>query len=164
MARSRRRFAPLQSDKHEITWSFLAQDASAQQSITFVDVVQPASKNTAVENGIGSKIKWIYIEMNISAEVITNPKVFHWTVEAFDSGSTVGASNTYYQENRSNVLKRGMEMLPKDLGTVFKRIFIVPIPPKWQRCRNNMGLSLRYIVSSAEAINMCGFAIYKELY
>ncbi len=57
-----------------------------------------------------------------------------------------------------------MEMLPKDASTVFKRIFVVKVPRKFQRMAQNMNIEFRYIATSTEAINACGIAIYKEYY
>ncbi len=161
---ARQRYAPLQSDKHEQTWSNLVQDASSKININLVTPVQPASKNTNVEVGIGSKITWIYFEMHFAAEDITSPKVIHWTVSAARSGQTQAAPNLYYQLDRSSIFKRGMEMLPKNVATVYKRVFAVKIPKAYQRMRENQTIQLQYICSSAETINACGIAIYKEIY
>ncbi len=57
-----------------------------------------------------------------------------------------------------------MEMLPKDTGTVFKRIFVVKIPRGYQRQTKAQVIQFRYVASSAEAINACGIVIYKEIY
>ncbi len=162
----RRRFnlRPIKSDKHEITWSNLAQDASGTQSILLSTAVPSADKNANTEVEIGSHIKSIYVEFNCAAQVITNPKVFHWKLVGQRSGETITAPSTYYQSDRSRIIKRGMEMLPSDIGTVYKRVFVIRVPKSWQRQQANMTMSLLYIVSSAEAINMCGFAIYKEYY
>ncbi len=119
--------------------------------------------NSAIEVQIGHMVKGVYIEFNVSADTVVNPKVVHWTVEVTSSGQTQGAPNTYYQDNRSQILKRGMEMLPKDMGTVYKRIVFVKIPRAYQRVKANYFLAFRYIASSAEAINICGFMIYKDI-
>lgn len=158
----RSRYAPRQTDKHEIAWSNLIEDASSIQSETLIQVVQPASKNVGTECAIGSRVYGVYIEFNLSANVVTNPKIVHWTVEMFRTGETLAVTSLYYQSSRSRILKRGMEMLPKDLGTQIKRIFFVPLPKG--RLQENVNLAFRYIATSAEAINMCGFAIYKEIY
>ena len=106
----------------------------------------------------------MYIEFNVAAETITNPKVLHWTIQGGSEGSTLENPSTYYQGNRSSIFKRGMEMLPKDVGTVYKRIFTVKIPKKFQRVSENAFISLLFRCSSTEAINVCGFGIYKESY
>ncbi len=80
----------------------------------------------------------------------------------FRDGETLAVPSLYYQSSRSRILKRGMEMLPKDLGTQIKRIFFVPLPKG--RLQENVNVAFRYIATSAEAINICGFAIYKEIY
>ncbi len=101
--------------------------------------------------------------MNIGAETITNPKILHWQVIITRAGQTIGAATSYYQAERSQIIKRGMEMLPKDVGTVYKRIFFAPLPKGSTRMRENSEIIIRFQTTSAETINFCGFAIYKEL-
>ncbi len=152
----------IHSDKHEITWSNLGQNASSAIVIALVDVVQPADKNLATEIAVGSKVFSIYFELHFSAETTTNPKVIHWFVTGYPDGATPGAPSLYYQDDRARIFKRGMEMLPSDQSTVYKRVFVVKIPKKMQRPTQDFNLQFRYICSSAETINACGFAIYKE--
>ncbi len=152
----------IQSDKHENTWSNLAQDAATTQGITLSTAVQPSAKNIATEVAIGSKIYGIYLEFHFSANVVTNPKVIHWKVQVIPPGMTVSVANSYYQTDRAYVIQRGMEMLPKDLGTVYKRVVFVRIPKIYQRQKDGQVISFRYQCSSSEAINACGIAIYKE--
>ncbi len=160
----RRNLRPIKSDKHEITWSNLAQNASSVQDITLVLGVPSADKDLATECEIGSHVKSVYFEFHFSAQVITNPKVIHWTIQTFRAGETSTVPSTYYQSGRSTIIKRGMEMLPADQSVVFKRIFVVNIPKHAQRVRDNTVIQFRYISTSTETINACGFAIYKEYY
>ncbi len=162
--RSRNFLRPIKSDKHEITWSNLAQNASAVQVIPLALGVPSADKNTSTEVEVGSHVKSIYFEFHFSAQVVTNPKVIHWFLVGKRTGETVGTPSSYYTSERSSIFKRGMEMLPADQSTVFKRIFVVKIPRKFQRMADNMNLEFRYISSSTETINACGIAIYKEYY
>ncbi len=165
MARFRRMAAPIQSDKHEITWSNLLQDAAtAKITVPISTVVQPGNKNTATEIGVGAMIKWIYFEFHFSAAQTGNANVIHWTIEYTRGGQTIANPNTYYQSDRSQILKRGMEMLPTNVSTVFKRIFVVKIPKTAQRQRNNQEINFNYQASSTQQINACGIAIYKEIY
>ncbi len=162
---ARQRYAPLQSDKHEITWSNLSQDAGTSKvNINLITPVQPASKNVSTEVGIGSKVGYLYFEFNLSAQTTGVVKVVHWTVSVTRTGQTQGEPNTYYQPDRSQILKRGMEMLPNSVGTVFKRIFVVKIPKTYQRMRENQTFQLQYKTNTTESLNMCGIVIYKELY
>ncbi len=159
------RFRPVvKTDKHEIAWSNLAQDAGAVQSITLSLAVSSADKDTSTEVEIGSRIKSIYFEFHFSANVVTNPKVIHWIIIGVKPGETIQSPALYYQTSRATIFKRGMEMLPKDLSTVFKRIFVARVPKKFLRQTDNFQLQFRYICTSTEAINACGFAIYKEEY
>ncbi len=153
----------IKSDKHEITWSNLAQNASTVQSVTLSQGVPTADVDTSIETEIGSRITSIYFEFHFSPEVITNPKVIHWVINAgIQQGETLTVPSLYYQGDRSKIIKRGMEMLPKDLSTVFKRIFVVRIPKIYQRVKANSFIQFRYICSSTQTINACGIAIYKE--
>ncbi len=161
---SRNFLRPVKSDKHELTWSNLAQDASSVQVIVLAKGTDSADKNASTEVEVGAAIRSIYFEFHFSANVITNPKVIHWFVVGKRTGETIGTPSTYYTDERSSIFKRGMEMLVKDTSTVFKRIFVVKVPKKFQRIAKNMNIEFRYIATSAEAINACGIAIYKEFY
>jgi len=160
----RRNVSTIKSDKHEITWSDLAIDASAVKTKTLAFGVQPGNKNISTEVVIKSRIKFIYLELNFAAETITNPKVLHWFVHFNRSGEVFSVPSLYYQTDRARIIQRGMEMLPKDVSTVFKRIIGIKIPKHLQSIQSDQNLSFSYIVTSAEAVNVCGFAIYKELY
>ncbi len=155
---------PIKTDKHEVTWSNLAQDASTVITIVVASAVQSADKNASTEIEVGSHVKSIYFEFMFSANVVTNPKVIHWKLEYLPSGGSSAVPSSYYQPERSYTIKRGMEMLPKDLSTVYKRVFVVKIPRIYQRGKQGGQLRFRYIATSAEAINACGFLIYKEFY
>ncbi len=123
-----------------------------------------SAKNLATECAIGAHIRSIYLEFHFSAEVTTSPKVIHWTIEGLLPGQSGTVPSTYYQSQRSEIFKRGMEMLPSDQSTVYKRIIVVKVPKKFQRVQESSGLVFRFICTSAETINACGIAIYKELY
>ncbi len=155
---------PVKSDKHELTWSNLAQDASSVQVIVLAKGTDSADKNASTEVEVGAAVRSIYFEFHFSANTITNPKVIHWFIVGKRTGETIGTPSTYYTDERSSIFKRGMEMLVKDTSTVFKRIFVVKVPKKFQRIAKNMNIEFRYIATSAEAINACGIAIYKEFY
>ncbi len=102
------------------------------------------------------------MEFHFSAQVITNTKVVHWEIVVGNVGQALPAPSTYYDPTRALVIHRGMEMLPKDVGTVFKRVIVVRIPRIYQRIRDQMVINLIYRASSAETINACGLAIYKS--
>ncbi len=148
------------SDKHEITWSNLDQDASTTVDISIATGVPFGSANLANEVPIGAIIKSVYFEFHFSAALPTNPKVIHWKVEYIPSAMVETIPSTYYQNDRRFIIKRGMEMLPEDVSTVFKRIFVVKLG-RYQRQLDGGILQFSYISTSAEAINACGFAIYK---
>ncbi len=165
MPLSRRNLPVIKSEKHEVTFTNLAADFGAGTIVIPIVIGVPsANKDTATECEVGSHVKSIYVEMNIAAETVTNPKVLHWAVQGGSEGSTLENPTLYYQSNRSNILKRGMEMLPKDVGTVYKRIFVVRIPRKLQRIQQDGFISLLFRASSTESLNVCGFIIYKEFY
>ncbi len=160
-----RRIRPIvKTDKHEVTWTFLAQNASAVQSVVLVTGVATADADTGTEVEVGNHVKSIYFEFHFSPQVITNPKVIHWEILLRPQGvvPTSSTPSLYYQDGRNLIIKRGMEMLPASAGTVYKRVFVVRIPRKAQRIGENDQINFRYICSSAETINTCGIAIFKE--
>ncbi len=154
--------APLVTDKHEVSWSNLGQNASAVQVINLAIGTVVADKNTSTEVAIGSKITSIYFEFHFSSEAGADARVIHWQIYRQKSGETIPIPSLYYQTNRSSIFKRGMEMLPDDDSVVFKRVFVVRIPKIYQRQIQTGALRFSYISTSASTINACGFAIYKE--
>ncbi len=150
-------------EKHEITFTDLIKDASTDQSVTLAQGVDASTKSAAIDVLIGSRITRLYMELNFAAQTITNPKVLHWLVFKSPFGTAITASNLYNQISKRFIIQRGMEMLPKDVGTVFKRILSIKIPKRYQRMGDNDFLVFKYIVTSAETVNVCGFFIYKEI-
>ncbi len=154
----RRRTATLQSAKIEQTWSLLAADRSTGTNVAqIICVKNPTADN---EVSIGTIIKWIYVEFNVAAQTTTNPKVFHWTLHKNPTNALSFTPSAYNENSRSWIMKRGMEMLPADVATVFKRIFVVSVPKKMKRMSEGDTFQLRSIASLAETINYCGFLIY----
>ncbi len=160
----RRSLRPIKSDKHENTWSNLGQNASTVQTVTIAQGTVSADKNSATEVEIGSRVNSIYFEFHFSPAQTGNANVVHWEILIYPSGLTPPAPNVYYQTNRSMIIKRGMEMLPVNVATVFKRIFVVKIPNSKRRMTDGSIIQFRYIASSTQTINACGIAIYKEFY
>ncbi len=160
----RQRYAKVKSVKHEVTWSNLAQNASTTQNITLVDGVAVADATSATDVIMGHGVKFLYLEFHFSAENIASPKVIHWVVEVIKGGQTTGNPNVYDLPYRAQIIQRGMEMLPRELGTVFKRIIAVRVPKHMQRITEETLIRFRYISSSTETINACGIGIYKEIY
>ncbi len=152
----------MQSNKHEITWSFLGQDASAPQNVVLVQGVKSADADLATEVEVGHSVPFIYLEFHFSPAQTGVVKIIHWQVEVVISGMSQGNPSSYYQNDRSFIIQRGMEMLPNNVATVFKRIVPIRVPKLYQRVKNNTFISFRYQSSSTEQINTCGFAIYKE--
>ncbi len=161
----RRNRTIVKTDKHENTWSDLAADyGTATIEKILASGVDVGAKIGPTDVAVGSHIKWIYVEFNTAAQTTTNPKVLHWTVEIRMPGMAGSNPTTYYQDQRSFIIHRGMEMLPSDVATVFKRIFVIKIPRSYQRIKQGMLIVLRFRASSTETINQCGFAVYKEQY
>ncbi len=156
--------APVKTDKHEIVFSNLNQNASTTIEILLAVVVDIGAKGSSTEVDVGSHIYGMYIEMNFANAETTTENILHWFILGSKAGQTLTNPNVYYQDTRSDVLKRGMEMLPENVSTVFKRIVFVKIPKKFQRMTQEMQLQLRYVSTSATLINACGFIVYKEFY
>ncbi len=157
---------PVTSLKHENTWSNLIQDASGTIEIVIIDGVE--SPVTASQVDIGSIVKSVYFETNLNGVDNSGATtVFHWYVMKVPAGLGASVPSTYNTDTKKWILKRGMEMLPAipigSGGTVqTKRIFVVKLPPRIRRFDDGDKLVLRYINTSASAINYCGIAIYKE--
>ncbi len=155
---ARRRFAPLQTEKREITWSNLAADASTGINVGTLTCVRDPT--TDVQCTPGTRVNWIYGEFNVSAQTVTNPKVFHWQMHKNPTAALTFTATAYNQDTKSWIMKRGMEMLPADRSTVYKRIFTVKPPQKMRRMSEGDIMTLRSQSSSAETQNFCGFLIY----
>ncbi len=155
---------PGKTDKHELTFTELATDASTTRNINVYTGVDVGEKTGATDAAVGSHVKWLYCEINFAAQVITNPKTVQWTIRVVPPAAVPSVPTQFYQIDRSYVLKRGMEMLPKDVGTVYKRIFVVKIPKIYQRVKQGQILEFEYVASSSELMNTCGIFIFKELY
>ncbi len=153
----------INSSKHENTFTHLAQDSSTKQTVVLSLAVDAADKNAANEVSIGSHIKWIFAEFNMSAETVTVVKTVHWAIRYIPPGQVSSGPNQLFGTDRSYVLKRGMEMLPKDVSTVYKRVFVVKIPRKYVRQQDGGQIVFEYIASSTNTMNACGIFIYKEI-
>ncbi len=166
--RNRRRLqAPILTEKHEITWSNLIQDASTVKNVPLIQGVEvPSAAADQVETG--HKVNSIYIEFNLNGvDGATAPIIFHWLVGKNPGNLIPFDPILYDQINKKFILKRGMEMLPENntaSGDTIqtKRIFVVRIPPKLRRFDDTDVLRLYYRASSTSPVNFCGIAIYKE--
>ncbi len=155
---------PVQSDKHEIVWTQLSQDLAPAVATQILIGTQSADKNLAVEVETGSHVKSLYFEFNISAEDVTTAKVVDWIVilRPQNVSSAAITPTLFYQTGRNLIIQRGREMLPKALSTVYKRVFRVRIPKKYQRIGAGDTINIVFGASSSEVINLCGFCIFKE--
>ncbi len=153
---------PVMSEKHETSWTNLAQDASSAIKIIIAKGVAQGAVVVGTDVPIGSTIGAIFLEFHFSAQVTTNPKTINWQLvkEPFNTNPTSPALMN--QDNKRFVFKRGMEMLPSDQSTVFKRIVVVKLPPRYRRMGQNDQVTFQYIASSTETINSCGIAIFKH--
>ncbi len=160
---------PVVSEKHENTWSFLAQNASTVQSIVLILGDETPAIATPQEVALGSIVKWIYVEFNLNGvDNSSGAQVFHWLIVK-NPGNQFGSIDptSYNQTWKKFVIKRGMEMLP-DIplgsgGTVqTKRVFVVKIPPRLRRFDNDDKLELYYKSTSASGVNFCEVTVFKE--
>ncbi len=159
-----RRGSPIKSNKHEVSFTQLAQDSSTAQVITLASGTDPANKDNSTEVGIGSHIYWLFCEFNFSAETVTVPKTVHWAIRYVPPGQTASSPAQMFAIDRSYVIRRGMEMLPKDTSTVYKRVFAIKIPRRYSRIQDSAQLTFAYVASSANTMNACGVFVYKEIY
>ncbi len=159
----RKMLAPIVSDKHEVTWSQIGIDNSAVFTVVLSRGKKVADVNTSTEVILGSKIFGIYLEFQFSAQDITTTKIIHWAIQVEAPNQTKSVPSLYYQDDRSYVIKRGMEMIPKNVGTIVKRIVFVRIPKIYQRQKEEQDINFSFISTDASLMNACGFAIYKSI-
>ncbi len=166
--RRRMSMSPIKSEKHEITWSNLGQDASTLKTVNLIHAV--ADPTTAIQVDVGCHIKGIYIEFNLNGvDNSGSVQVFHWSINKIPASDTSFNTDpaTYNTTAKRFIMKRGMEMLPEiplgSGGTVqTKRVFFVKFPPRFQRMGDADQINLNYKSTSASNINFCGIAIFKE--
>ncbi len=152
---------PVNSDKKEITWSNLNQDAgTAPINIVIIQAEAISTVNAGFEAGVGARIGSMYFEFHFSAAQTANANVIHWKVIQIPANTTFTNPNVYYQLDRSKTLKRGMEMLPVNVSTVFKRIFTINTK-MFKRLAEGDTIQFVYQASSTQQINACGFVITK---
>ncbi len=161
---------PVNSQKHENTWSFLIQNASATQIIDVIKGTERGTIATATpeEVQIGASISSVYFEFNLNGvDNSGTAQVFHWLVMKNPANKFSANPLTYNSDAKRHILKRGMEMLPEiplgSGGTVqTKRIFVIRIPRGLRRFGDNDRLQFIYRSTSASSINFCGITIFKE--
>ncbi len=162
---------PINSQKHENTWSFLIHNASTVQTIVMIKGVERGGIATATpeEVQIGAKVSSIYIEFNLNGvDNSGSAQIFHWQIMKNPNNQIASPDPSLYNTTfKSKIIKRGMEMLPEipigSGGTVqTKRIFVVKIPRGMQRFGDNDRLEFIYKSTSASSINFCGITIFKE--
>ncbi len=153
---------PINSDKKERTWSLLGLDAgTADQVVNIITSVSVSTVNADFEAMVGSSIGSMYFEFHFSAAQTGNANVIHWKIVRVPASTTITSPNVYYQLDRSKTLKRGMEMLPVNVSTVFKRIFTIPPGMLKRRLAEGDRIDFIFRASSTQQINACGFAITK---
>ncbi len=145
--------------KVETDVSQLATNFNASTAIVTYKGVENPTVDTDVK--VGGHIKWLFIELNFSAEVITTTKMVHWGVVKNPGGAFNPNIELYNQNNRKFIFKRGKEMLPKNVNTIVKRIVTVRIPRKYSRFDIDDELTVEIACSSTEQINVCGIIITK---
>ncbi len=158
------RLRPVHTQKQENTWSNISQNAgTAPITIVLALGVDQADVSSATEVAIGTTIRSIYLEFHFSAAETGNVNVIHWTVRKLPFSTADTNPNTYNQPDKRFIFKRGMEMLPVNVSTVFKRILVVRIPPRFSRIGEADQLIFTYQASSTQLINACGFSILKAI-
>ncbi len=156
---ARQRYAPLITEKLEQTFTELSQDASATRTVAIITAVRDPANDTQFSPG--SQLPWIFFELNFAAETITAAKTVHWQILKVPAGLALTSAALFGEAYKKFILKRGMEMLPKDVATVYKRVGVVRIPPRLRRFDEGDTLLFRYISSSSNTMNACGFFIGK---
>ncbi len=154
----------MDTEKIEQTWSNLGQDAgTAKIEINILTTVRDVETTNQIK--IGGHIKWIYFEFHFSAAQTGNTNVVHWLIQKVPNGIAameIDPISGYNSTNKKYIVKRGMEMLPVNVSTVFKRIFVVKIPRWMQRSADGDIWKFTYHASSTQTLNACGIAITRR--
>ncbi len=160
---------PVKSEKHEITWSNLGQNANVAKNI-LIAKASPAANTLATDLDTGDTIGAIFFEFNLNGvDNSGTVQVFHWAIVKVPAGDpTFLIDPALYNTNKKRfTFHRGMEMLPEipldSGGTVqTKRVFTVKLPKRFRRMGDDDEIHLVYKSTSASLINFCGIAIYKH--
>ncbi len=151
----RRNLNPIRTEKVEVQWTNLAANFGA------ANVNIPIAVQGSDNLDTGDHVNWIFFEINIAAQTTTNPKTMHWVVIKTRTGQAIPNSSTVNQAIKAQILKRGMEMLPSDVATVYKRVFVVRLPRSIRRFREGDAINISFRSSSTETANVCGIAIFR---
>ncbi len=151
---------PVKSEKEEVNFQNLSVNAGTAQTIAVITALDSPTTAGGVE--IGDTVGTIFCEINFSPETVTSTKIVHWWISKRPFGTVSGNPSSYDQSDKRFIFKRGMEMLPKDVGTTIKRIFTIRLPPRFRRFGDGDKLEFKYIASSTETINVCGIFIFKH--
>ncbi len=153
---------PVHSEKVEQIHTRLAADNSTVQEVIIAKAVRNPTADLECE--IGSTISSVYVEFNTSGQTVTNPSRLDWLIQKSPSGVNAVTPNQNNPVARRFIFKRGIEMFPSATSTVFKRIFVVRIPPRFKRMGEADELLFRYINSSSQTMNMCAIFIHKVFF
>ncbi len=110
---------------------------------------------------VGAIIKSLFFEFNVAAGETGVPRILHWKVCKAPANQTVTSPNVYDQVDKAQIYKRGMEMIPTNVSTVYKRIFVVPVPKGKQRMRDGERWFIIFRATDVDTINNCGICIYR---
>jgi len=146
---------PVNSEKIETTWSFLLTDFGT------ADVSIVLAQGGAGQVPVGAVIKSLYLEFNSSAGESGVPRILHWKICKAPAGQTVTSPNVYDQVDKAQIYKRGMEMIPNQPSTIYKRMFVIKIPRGKQRMRDGERWFAIFRATDVDTINNCGICIYK---
>ncbi len=132
------------------------------QKIAIIKGTEPGNVTADTEVAIGNRVTSVFFEFHFSAAQTGNVNVVHWAFVKEPFTTDITAPNLYNQKDRRFIMKRGMEMLPVNVATVFKRVLVMKIPRIYHRVGDLDQYTFQYIASSTQTINACGFAVYKE--
>ncbi len=156
----RRGLHPIKSEKEEVSFSNLIQNASTTKTVDIITATD--SPTTAGQVEIGDTVNSIFCELNFSAENITNTKIIHWMILKLRTGQVIATPSAYDPTIKRQILKRGMEMLPKDVGTTIKRVFVIKLPRSIKNFQDGDKLQFGYVATATDTINTCGFFIFRH--
>ncbi len=143
-----------------MSFSNLATAGATVQHIAVITAVD--GPTTAGEVNVGDTVKFVNVEVNFSPEAVGSTKVCHWILWKKISTMTNLIPSSYDESNKRMIIRRGMEMVPKDAAVVTKRMFPIILPRSYRRFGEAQQLYFSYVTTSTDNFNACGFFVYKN--
>ncbi len=156
----------IHSVKHYVQFPIDQISTGARQIITLATAVESTLANLSTEVPEGTLVKAVYVELwldnqsNLGESIVILEK----TVAGQTPASFSNMGNLFAYENKKNILFTHQGLTSNDVGgnpvNIMRAWFKIPKGKQ----RMGLGDSIEIVIAnvSANNLNRCGFAIYKE--